>query len=281
MFQSTHPHGVRPSCIMTSPSLSVFQSTHPHGVRRSIVTSVSLVRGFNPRTHTGCDGIVTTINDNLYEFQSTHPHGVRLGINHFENIIYVVSIHAPTRGATIILYNVSSCLTFQSTHPHGVRPISLKKSWRIKSFNPRTHTGCDHKFFHRRDYHPRFNPRTHTGCDEYVIETVCGDLVSIHAPTRGATHATTLCHCVFSGFNPRTHTGCDSIYSSCVSPCMLFQSTHPHGVRLRINLNEHPGIVFQSTHPHGVRPPEIAPSIPDDIVSIHAPTRGATRLLDL
>ena len=48
---------------------------------------------------------------------------------------------------------------------HHVSISFMKKLALYKCFNPRTHTGCDHKFFHRRDYHPRFNPRTHTGCD--------------------------------------------------------------------------------------------------------------------
>ena len=76
---------------------------------------------------------------------------------------------------------------FQSTHPHGVRPISLKKSWRIKSFNPRTHTGCDFFCLKFKPYVLCFNPRTHTGCDYNKNYRYDGEYVSIHAPTRGAT----------------------------------------------------------------------------------------------
>ena len=77
-----------------------------------------------------------------------------------------------------------------------------------------------------------FNPRTHTGCDVRQIGKEVFNVVSIHAPTRGATVPMENC-----GVFP------------------VFQSTHPHGVRL----NGRSAYVwtpseFQSTHPHGVRP---------------------------
>ena len=55
-----------------------------------------------------------------------------------------------------------------------------------------------------------------------------------------------------------------------------FQSTHPRGVRLpcgrcRICRNK-----FQSTHPRGVRRITVEEAAPITLVSIHAPTWGAT-----
>ena len=79
-----------------------------------------------------------------------------------------------------------------------------------------------------------FNPRTRTGCD-------AGFRPNIQSIT---------------GFNPRTRTGCDKLKNIlCLSSC-LFQSTHPHGVRLASGF-----------------PPYFTNS-----VSIHAPARGATSL---
>ena len=128
-FQSTHPHGVR---LLTIPSDSMyveFQSTHPHGVRHIL--------------------LVAPIANRM--FQSTHPHGVRLS--------------KTQRGLF--------CKMFQSTHPHGVRLL-------VDPFN-----------VHNRG----FNPRTHTGCDDLLIYGASDDLiVSIHAPTRGATPETTAIH---------------------------------------------------------------------------------------
>ena len=79
-------------------------------------------------------------------------------------------------------------------------------------------------------------------------------MVSIHAPTRGAT--------------------LDS--QSFLPGGSRFQSTHPHGVRRRLNLIFAKAIVFQSTHPHGVRRRVLRTVAAGALVSIHAPTRGAT-----
>ena len=55
-----------------------------------------------------------------------------------------------------------------------------------------------------------FNPRTHEGCDEVWhdrMEQI--EVISIHAPTRGATRVVVQSHEGASDFNPRTHEGCD------------------------------------------------------------------------
>ena len=128
MFQSTHPHGVRPSWKSTSRTTTgsfnprthmgcdypgypghhknpQFQSTHPHGVRQRIRIFRIFPLSFNPRTHTGCDSANST----------DHP-------------TTLVSIHAPTRGATGRWVASLTFSLFQSTHPHGVRHIRLIRS---------------------------------------------------------------------------------------------------------------------------------------------------------
>ena len=55
--------------------------------------------------------------------------------------------------------------------------------------------------------------------------------VSIHAPTWGATRGGLPQYRRFSCFNPRTHMGCD-VRNACANLSeSVFQSTHPHGVR--------------------------------------------------
>ena len=110
MFQSTHPHGVRPPESAKAIISKMFQSTHPHGVLRI------------PRPH----------RPYKTRFQSTHPHGVRRDSfgGAFNDI--AVSIHAPTRGATRgRISGIHVHYTFQSTHPHGVRPYS---EWSLPTF---------------------------------------------------------------------------------------------------------------------------------------------------
>ena len=98
-----------------------------------------------------------------------------------------------------------------------------------------------------------FNPRTHVGCDleMFVIRDLT--VISIHAPMWGATR-------------PSLKTWLT----------MLFQSTHPCGVRLRILRIFIITKKFQSTHPCGVRQAGGEISQETLMISIHAPMWGAT-----
>ena len=100
-----------------------------------------------------------------------------------------------------------------------------------------------------------FNSRTREGCDTDNRDVKLGNVnVSIHAPGRGAT-----------GSYQRS-----TIYK------LLFQFTHPGGVR-QINVDKSTtDLQFQFTHPGGVRPGLSRLIIHFIPVSIHAPGRGAT-----
>ena len=175
----------------------------------------------------------------------------------------LVSIHAPTRGATVAsLPSSNSSVGFQSTHPHGVRPyLSHSPSQPLPCFNPRTHTGCDTPFIFYK----------------LVIS------VSIHAPTRGATFIIVFAFNFFIGFNPRTHTGCDGVLPprASIGSSAMFQSTHPHGVRLRTSrFWMRSGKRFNPrTHTGCDKETRIVSKL--YWVSIHAPTRGATYFICL
>ena len=167
-------------------------------------------------------------------FQSTHPCGVRPARKVFGCLSPGVSIHAPLRGATLGL------------------PTAVPN---CRSFNPRTPAGCDispwlwsavpRRFQsthpcgvrRERDYLEmgdwrRFNPRTPAGCDHWSRVLGIGAV----------------------RFNPRTPAGCDCRYWPDWISALLFQSTHPCGVRHTARL--------PTAGAHGV--------------SIHAPLRGAT-----
>ena len=99
-------------------------------------------------------------------------------------------------------------------------------------------------------------------------------------------------------FNPRTRMGCDPDLAPSIRMPILFQSTHPYGVRRVKNDNCLKSILFQSTHPYGVRPR--SPAVLEPLlsfqsthpygvrrigaklqsycrhISIHAPVWGAT-----
>ena len=56
----------------------------------------------------------------------------------------------------------------------------------------------------------------------------------------------------------------------------MFQFTHPGGVRLAMSSTANFALVFQFTHPGGVRLQMDPTELAKQIVSIHAPGRGAT-----
>ena len=209
-------------------------------------------------------------------FQSTHPHGVRHApnvtirafacfnprthtgcdvVSCFLGGANWVSIHAPTRGATYCLCRSGkSNRKFQSTHPHGVRHnVTVKLPFKQLGFNPRTHTGCDTKRLYRVNL---------------------GRMVSIHAPTRGATYRE-IAYALNRGFNPRTHTGCDNTVTG--QPLQII------GFNPRTHTGCDPPKKHETTLSPGFNPRthtgcDVAKRILQIYihVSIHAPTRGAT-----
>ena len=125
--------------------------------------------------------------------------------------------------------------------------------------------------------HLNFNPHTTQGSTFWVVPCIVIMLVSIHAPTQGATCARRLRATRIGCFNPRTHTGCDFLAVGLLPNTGLFQSTHPHGVRPFLFIQN---FIFMSVSIHAptrgatTQALYVWSSIP---VSIHAPTRGATR----
>ena len=182
MFQSTHPHRVRPIAFSVEDLALLFQSTHPHRVRHLINRRKGIVYCFNPRTHIGCDyesrsastsafsfnprthigcDLSVSLCHNYYRFQSTHPHRVRQNFLFSDTILTPFQSTHPHRVRQNFLFSDTILKPFQSTHPHRVRRCAAKKLLLSVSFNPRTHIGCD---LNRR-------------------ETLRESSVSIHAPT--------------------------------------------------------------------------------------------------
>ena len=100
-----------------------------------------------------------------------------------------------------------------------------------RCFNPRTHMGCDNTPIWGMYKDSGFKPRTHMGCDKKFQSPHYLNNVSIHAPTWGATR----------------------FIDQQIKRNIMFQSTHPHGVRQERAKHASKSSMFQSTHPHGVR----------------------------
>ena len=127
-----------------------------------------------------------------------------------------------------------SMSAFQSTHPRGVRRFKDDVSVCLGVFQST----------HPRGVRPdeRYHQSEHRR-------------ISIHAPARGATSKGAEHFHDHFDFNPRTREGCDHIGRRAVYRYLIFQSTHPRGVRLK-GVYDSAGVYrkFQSTHPRGVRP---------------------------
>ena len=109
----------------------------------------------------------------------------------------------------------------------------------ITGFNSRTREGCDEI---KEADNPAFNrfQFTHPGGVRLTgdFDSLWGELVSIHAPGRGATRPPPLRASPFLGFNSRTREGCDSLRGYLLPYTSMFQFTHPGGVRLQEELQQ-------------------------------------------
>ena len=197
------------NCARASP----FQSTHPRGVRLPSGYRQCPGRArFNPRTRVGCD---------------LRPQGG-------PDVAGGVSIHAPAWGATRrpkarscpgLCFNPRTRVgcdrqdglidlddaLFQSTHPRGVRLVALLAAERFTTVSIHAPAWGATACANTRKVTPiSFNPRTRVGCDLSQASVAwSSNQVSIHAPAWGATAVATWLVCAG----------------------MLFQSTHPRGVR--------------------------------------------------
>ena len=120
-----------------------------------------------------------------------------------------ISIHAPTRGATLFVAVKVWYPIFQSTLPREERLCAGFSLYLCTDFNPRSHERSDMRSVTQKCINcefqstlPReerlyccfpfvgrvyFNPRSHERSDDSSGNSVWDNLISIHAPTRGAT----------------------------------------------------------------------------------------------
>ena len=95
---------------------------------------------------------------------------------------------------------------------HHVSISFMKKLALYKCFNPRTHTGCDSLKLSFTLSLPKFQSTHPHGVRQSLRPSATlFHVVSIHAPTRGATSHDCYSPFSVSCFNPRTHTGCDLV----------------------------------------------------------------------
>ena len=212
--------------------LTPFQSTLPRGERRCRIACMRSIRNFNPRSHEGSDVRSIDSEPELYYFNPRSHEGSDQFMNG----------HA-SQGAD-----------FNPRSHEGSDMDGRLKNPKVYDFNPRSHEGSDKMTIYKANKKIYFNPRSHEGSDGEVMGYSADIIISIHAPTRGAT----------------------SIPSGIWTYYTEFQSTLPRGERRHPRKKPKLSLQFQSTLPRGERHPDRNYELLSENISIHAPTRGAT-----
>ncbi len=171
---------------------------------------MSILSGFNSRTHAGCD---------LCSRHNTHD------ANN-------VSIHAPTRGATSVAKNPMMPMLFQFTHPRGVRRTTFANgSYPLDvSIHAPTRGATAICPIERLTSPVSIHAPTRGATHRLRLVALSKD-VSIHAPTRGATHRLRLV-ALSKDVSIHAPTRGATCYLLAKMRFRWFQFTHPRGVRL-------------------------------------------------
>ena len=187
-----------------------------------------------------------------------------------------ISIHTPTRGTTAGTGTATNLAEFQSTFPREERPYYTIVRIQVLQFQstlPREERPFPTDFV--TAFMPYFNPRSHERSDftgDYTFEVT---LISIHAPTRGATvfRRAERNSCRISIHAP---TRGATIPNIDIPDVAGFQSTLPREERHPRSVLCSLAIIFQSTLPREERRFTNCQKNLEWRISIHAPTRGAT-----
>ena len=121
-----------------------------------------------------------------------------------------------------------------------------------------------------------FNPRSHKGSDVLTVKSFAYIVISIHAPTRGATYSVISLMAVPCYFNPRSHKGSDVIHALHLRFIRISIHAPTRGATIKVGV-ERSGCGISIHAPTRGATDGVKFSGSDITISIHAPTRGATR----
>ena len=251
-FQFTRPRGARLTSVVATARQYWFQFTRPRGARHSGSILADLAEEFQFTRPRGArpDGGRSRAGNQCF---NSRAHGGRDNSALIGARLGFVSIHAPTGGATKSSSVIARSPLFQFTRPRGARHERGRG---------------------RRRQRPSFNSRAHGGRDLISAPLMCSPVVSIHAPTGGATRFRHL-YAALDGFNSRAHGGRDLPRHRRKRNICGFQFTRPRGARPS-RAGVYPGGRSFNSRAHGGRDVFLSFGLLGRKVSIHAPTGGAT-----
>ena len=165
-----------------------FQSTLPREERRCTHAITNLTAYFNPRSHERSDNYKPQQAQPKLKFQSTLPREER---HYTFKVCYGYMIFQstlPREERPTTANSASNDLKFQSTLPREERHASmqaLSTAFEFQSTLPREERQARQSTLLQTLH---FNPRSHERSDRRGNQLCYRLYISIHAPTRGATH---------------------------------------------------------------------------------------------
>ena len=163
-FQSTLPRRERQPVPSLSPPDYPFQSTLPRRERLCVCGQRQQDKDFNPRSREGSD---------IKDADCFHDNDI--------------SIHAPAKGATDYCGAEEDFLLFQSTLPRRERHNSHNSHPPTQQFQSTLPRRERRRFAEIEGVAVYFNPRSREGSDIFYHDNKLFQLISIHAPAKGAT----------------------------------------------------------------------------------------------
>ena len=120
-----------------------------------------------------------------------------------------------------------------------------------------------------------FNPRSHERSDSFSVLHDPNMIISIHAPTRGATEGCQILALEIVNFNPRSHERSDRLQSCRLSGIQISIHAPTRGATNQLVLDKLDELISIHAPTRGATN-WVASMCLEKFISIHAPTRGAT-----
>ena len=166
---------------------------------------------------------------------------------------------------------------FQSTRPRGARLRIDKSLLCLLEFQSTRPRGARRRYREIHLWRKQFQSARPRGARRALFQTrLCDALISIHAPTRGATSNPSPKSSAFVNFNPRAHAGRDRRAAG-RCPMRIYFNPRAHAGRDYKWLNRRWISSYFNPRAHAGRDDDKRIIMPRMRISIHAPTRGATK----
>ena len=147
----------------------------------------AIFKSFNPRSHAGSDDHIQKLAVRNVRFQSTLPRRERLRSIQCRRIGVQFQSTLPRRERPKKPEKRYTKAQFQSTLPRRERRYPFFYAIHALVFQSTLPRRERHKKSCERGISISFNPRSHAGSDSFAASPFSFCLVSIHAPTQGAT----------------------------------------------------------------------------------------------